>query len=388
MEVLDQRKELDWHRVRTNGLSDRDVQRLHDAIVSRHRKHLWPYSPGLFKGKMQVVVAVLGCVLLGWGASCAGQEAADALARAGSQAFGAHLGELASLTRDALQLDKLDAAQMETLREEHGAVVEEILAALARSVGAVLVAILSTVYFTRRLLPGEVATWRTTLGCISVFRILPTDFGDDPLYLVNLAMVAAGVLVHVLVARADVLSARPGYAPAPTAAPSTSSAAAAASPKKGRSLVARMFSCCGKCVLCVIIGFTLLTVSLSSLHIDLSGDGSDFMTTFEHFEARQHYKTLGLDPGSDFAEVKRAYRSLSRVWHPDKCKEDPDVCVAKFNAIRNAYEHLSAQQARESEGWFSREEDAEDDHASEERREQRAGQRRKRRRQHHTHDDL
>jgi DnaJ-domain-containing protein 1 len=37
-----------------------------------------------------------------------------------------------------------------------------------------------------------------------------------------------------------------------------------------------------------------------------------------------HYKALELPKGSDFEKIKAAYRSLVKVYHPDKFENDPE----------------------------------------------------------------
>lgn len=39
----------------------------------------------------------------------------------------------------------------------------------------------------------------------------------------------------------------------------------------------------------------------------------------------QHYRTLGVEPGSEFDIVKAAYRKKMRVHHPDRHAGDPDA---------------------------------------------------------------
>lgn len=57
---------------------------------------------------------------------------------------------------------------------------------------------------------------------------------------------------------------------------------------------------------------------------------------------RTHYQSLGLEPGAPDVEVKRAYRKLVRVHHPD-VGGDKDA----FTEIRIAFEVLSDQVKRE-----------------------------------------
>lgn len=53
------------------------------------------------------------------------------------------------------------------------------------------------------------------------------------------------------------------------------------------------------------------------------------------------YKVLGLDPQTaDEGEIKKSYRKLSIMYHPDKNKNDPQA-IRKFNEIREANEILA-----------------------------------------------
>ena len=64
--------------------------------------------------------------------------------------------------------------------------------------------------------------------------------------------------------------------------------------------------------------------------------------------AAQDYRNLELEPGTDFATVKQAYRRLMRTYHPDRYAHDPErqrvateisaKLNASFNRIREASE--------------------------------------------------
>lgn len=60
------------------------------------------------------------------------------------------------------------------------------------------------------------------------------------------------------------------------------------------------------------------------------------------------YKTLELAPGATFAEVKRAYRTLVKRWHPDRFAADAErqqQALERFYAITSAYATLRAMHA-------------------------------------------
>ena len=49
------------------------------------------------------------------------------------------------------------------------------------------------------------------------------------------------------------------------------------------------------------------------------------------------YNVLGVDPDSEEGLIKKAYRKLSRKWHPDKNRKNPEA-AGMFEKIREAYE--------------------------------------------------
>jgi type IV secretory pathway VirB3-like protein len=51
---------------------------------------------------------------------------------------------------------------------------------------------------------------------------------------------------------------------------------------------------------------------------------------------REAYETLGLDPGADEAEVRRAYRETVKEVHPDRGGDE-----AEFKEVTRAYERLT-----------------------------------------------
>ena len=55
------------------------------------------------------------------------------------------------------------------------------------------------------------------------------------------------------------------------------------------------------------------------------------------------YRTLGLTPGASQAEIKRAYRHLAKLYHPDSAG---DRALGRFLAIQAAYEALIDDQGR------------------------------------------
>ncbi|PNH12870.1 DnaJ subfamily B member 6-A [Tetrabaena socialis] len=54
----------------------------------------------------------------------------------------------------------------------------------------------------------------------------------------------------------------------------------------------------------------------------------------------QDYDILEVALGASKLEVKKAYRRLAMMWHPDKHPDNPDEAKAKFQQIQKAYESL------------------------------------------------
>ena len=52
------------------------------------------------------------------------------------------------------------------------------------------------------------------------------------------------------------------------------------------------------------------------------------------------YGALEIHPNATLQEIKKAYRRLAMLYHPDKAKNDPQA-VAKYSQIKDAYEVLT-----------------------------------------------
>ena len=60
------------------------------------------------------------------------------------------------------------------------------------------------------------------------------------------------------------------------------------------------------------------------------------------------YQTLGLTPDAKYHEIKHAYRTLVKRWHPDRFATDTDrqrQALEHFYAVTHAYAMLRAHQA-------------------------------------------
>lgn len=59
-----------------------------------------------------------------------------------------------------------------------------------------------------------------------------------------------------------------------------------------------------------------------------------------------YYTVLHLKPGSSIEEIRRQYRRLAKVYHPDRNPGEEDWCAEQLTAVNKAYEYLSNPQRK------------------------------------------
>lgn len=62
--------------------------------------------------------------------------------------------------------------------------------------------------------------------------------------------------------------------------------------------------------------------------------------------ADSYYGILGLSPSASCLEIRRAYRELSKQYHPDTTQLPPDIARERFQRLNEAYRTLSSPEQR------------------------------------------
>lgn len=62
--------------------------------------------------------------------------------------------------------------------------------------------------------------------------------------------------------------------------------------------------------------------------------------------SKTHYAILGITPWASEIDIRRAYRDLSKLYHPDTTQLSKDVAVENFQQINAAYAILSNAERR------------------------------------------
>ena len=61
---------------------------------------------------------------------------------------------------------------------------------------------------------------------------------------------------------------------------------------------------------------------------------------------KNHYELLGVQPSASAQEIRRAYRELSKLYHPDTTELSDAIATQKFQALNEAYGTLSNPEQR------------------------------------------
>ena len=61
---------------------------------------------------------------------------------------------------------------------------------------------------------------------------------------------------------------------------------------------------------------------------------------------KNHYELLGVQPSASAQEIRRAYRELSKLYHPDTTELSDAIATQKFQALNEAYGTLSSPEQR------------------------------------------
>ena len=59
-----------------------------------------------------------------------------------------------------------------------------------------------------------------------------------------------------------------------------------------------------------------------------------------------YYTLLGVEPNASAQDIRRAYRDLSKLYHPDTTELESAVATVKFQALNEAYATLSSPEKR------------------------------------------
>lgn len=63
-------------------------------------------------------------------------------------------------------------------------------------------------------------------------------------------------------------------------------------------------------------------------------------------QTSNHYTLLRVQPTASPQEIRRAYRDLSKLYHPDTTTLPPEIATEKFKHLNNAYATLSNPEMR------------------------------------------
>lgn len=73
---------------------------------------------------------------------------------------------------------------------------------------------------------------------------------------------------------------------------------------------------------------------------------SDAAYSWSKDNKNTYYDVLGLEPDCTLKDIKKAYRKLALLFHPDRVKENKEESTVKFREVSEAYEVLSDENSR------------------------------------------
>lgn len=77
-----------------------------------------------------------------------------------------------------------------------------------------------------------------------------------------------------------------------------------------------------------------------------SNAASNNATSLDNPTEQDFYTLLGLRPGVSVQDIRRAYRDLSKLYHPDTTELESAIATVKFQALNEAYATLSNPEKR------------------------------------------
>ena len=71
--------------------------------------------------------------------------------------------------------------------------------------------------------------------------------------------------------------------------------------------------------------------------------------------AKNPYDVLGVSPSASDEEIKKAYRDLTRKYHPDANVDNPlaDLAEEKFKEVQEAYDTIMHERSAGGSGGYS-----------------------------------
>ncbi|MGB7084304.1 MAG: J domain-containing protein [Phormidesmis sp.] len=79
---------------------------------------------------------------------------------------------------------------------------------------------------------------------------------------------------------------------------------------------------------------------------DRSGDTPFTAPSARQAQPTSYYELLGLKPNASVQDIRRAYRDLSKLYHPDTTELERAIAIVKFQALNEAYATLSSPEKR------------------------------------------